>query len=381
VTINVKGIELNRIDIDGKYHVIGELSFNNDGTSRVEFNDGFDALKGCDKNGLYKGMPFFLEDLRPSGFIGRSIAEKYVDKGFPQSISNWNHKYLLQYLQENQDNRGNIVIGSIHEETMDTASISDYDSLADKAIYKGVFGRSSVDGEQPKFTAYKEGTGHVIVKFIKKDTDPISQRMKDMLVCEHLSNKVLSENGFDTSNTIIHETDKYVFLESDRFDRVGMHGRSSMLSLGCVDAEYVGGFKSWSRTSDDLLKLGLIDNKTRDKIDMIGRFGNTIGNNDMHNGNLSLSVSEDGNRFELLPVYDMLPTCLMPNQNIIPDRVRTRKVDNEIIELALNYWGEVANTDGISEKMKNIAQSLLDGRQGGSMGQIVAESDMYPIGR
>jgi hypothetical protein len=58
------------------------------------------------------------------------------------------------------------------------------------------------------------------------------------------------------------------------------------------------------------------------RIAMLQRFGEQIGNSDMHLGNLSLAP--EGDRFRLLPVYDMLPMALAPRHGELPSVLPAR---------------------------------------------------------
>jgi hypothetical protein len=96
------------------------------------------------------------------------------------------------------------------------------------------------------------------------------------------------------------------FLEIERFDRHGAHGRSALCSWAAVNNAWFGlSGRPWSEGAARLLERGLIANETRDAITRLWHFGQLIGNTDMHDSNLSFVPGEPGLR--LAPVYDMLP--------------------------------------------------------------------------
>lgn len=123
---------------------------------------------------------------------------------------------------------------------------------------------SSAAGERPKFLATvvgPDGPVQVLVKFSPQRTNAIVQRVADLLICEALALDVVAEAGVgDAASARVLEADGRVFLEVERFDRVGALGRRGLLSLLSLDAEYVGSdLSSWSRASRGLVDEGLIE--------------------------------------------------------------------------------------------------------------------------
>ena len=97
---------------------------------------------------------------------------------------------------------------------------------------------SSAGGEQPKFCTIHSGR-HVLVKFSPASDSAVSQRMRDLLVCEHLALQTLAQAGRPAATTQIFLAAGRVFLESERFDRTPQ-GRIAMVSLEVYDSEYIG---------------------------------------------------------------------------------------------------------------------------------------------
>ncbi len=92
---------------------------------------------------------------------------------------------------------------------------------------------------------------------------------------DHLALRSLAEVGMPASSTQLLAGGGYVFLEVQRFDRIGLNGRVGMLSAGSVD--------------------------------VMAAFSELIGNNDRHFENISLLIREDGEYQGAAPAYDILP--------------------------------------------------------------------------
>jgi len=82
--------------------------------------------------------------------------------------------------------------------------------------------------KQPKFgtvVATDDGPRHVLVKFSPSEYSSAARRWCDLLVCEHLALETMRAHGVPAVASVIVEGGSRVFLETVRFDRVGMFGR------------------------------------------------------------------------------------------------------------------------------------------------------------
>nr|WP_319394661.1 hypothetical protein [uncultured Desulfobacter sp.] len=71
-------------------------------------------LLGENGNGLYDGLPYFLYDLRPQGFLGRQISRKMATplEEFPSDPRQWTNTHIGKYLISNGDDLpGNFILG------------------------------------------------------------------------------------------------------------------------------------------------------------------------------------------------------------------------------------------------------------------------------
>ena len=371
---------LYRIDANGASTTLGQL--------RALQGDGFHFepshplpafLHGEFADGLFPGLPWFLDDQRPQGFLGRTFVRRIAgDIGAPEDLARWSaDDVILALLRHGEDEPGDLVLGeaalqrALHAILSPSAIVSSerdthYPVLAEAALAGEDVG-SSAGGEQPKFTALlREGSGFnaVIVKFSERTQTPAAQRWADLLRCEHLAGETLRANGLDAASSQILEADGRVFLQSDRFDRTAVLGRRGLVSLAALDAAYYGhGRIDWWKFATELHRDGWLDAKDAQALSVRGWFGALIGNTDMHLGNASL-VLGDQRPLALAPSYDMLPMQFRPNSQgeIVP---RTYQVSaplpdhlmqwREAAEMASVFWQRVADDEAISPDFRVIA--------------------------
>ena len=362
-------IQIHQVQGDGTVALLGDYYRLKSGASYIDFVRGMpEVLKGVHGNSLYEGMlPFFLDDMKPEGFMGIRSAKGFVEHGFPNNLSSWSSEQILMFLKAKSfEAKGNLLIAgdySLNHLAQEQSALKSYPDIARQTLKNYAPRYSSAGGEQPKFTAYREAVGHVIVKFAQTKLSAVEVRRADLLICEHLVHAVLSRAGFDVAQSHLHVMDDMVFLESIRFDRVGEMGRLPMLSMTAIDAEYVGYGENWCQTAKALMDMGRISSHTYHAIQQLDIFGRLIGNTDMHLGNLSFTVSDDGKQFELLPLYDMLPMALMPRSDFIPDSINCRQpslCSENVFHAAQVFWREVLEHQVISDDMKSIVSKYVD---------------------
>ena len=217
--------------------------------------DGF-VMEQTDNVCLHSdGLPWWLFDMRPQGYLGRAYASAYsAELGLPQNPEDWADSDVIRaLLAHGHDAVGNLLIGEqARNQFVEMPSptpverSTTYPTLA-LAVSSGEIPGSSAGGEQPKFCTYTE-RGHVLVKFTALDDNPISERWRDLLQAEHLALKVL---GVETE---VFDFEGQRFLEIPRFDRVGQLGRIGLFSLRALEAEFVGRARdSWPVLVNELV--------------------------------------------------------------------------------------------------------------------------------
>ena len=366
-------IPLFRVDATGQVAPAGQLD---------TLEGGFHALTNASETSyrLFQGMPFFLGDLRPQGFLGRMEPGKHPELDLPADILRWSPEQVLKYIaRRSEQAAGNLILGNesyarylaelptLAQSLLPEAQRQErYPAMAGHAM-QGEPPGSSAGGEQPKFTAVLQRAfapakiEHVIVKFSPPLDTPGGRRWGDLLLCEHLALEVLASHGIATASTAILEAGKRMFLEVVRFDRNGLTGRLPMATLSALDGDLGMQDKSWSVAAKELARLGQLPNDDVATVEILDLYGALIGNTDRHHGNLAMSW-EFGRPYRLLPAYDMLPMLYRPNahgeviaRQALPNlgaQLELRHLPH-CAAMASQFWSEVLNDADISTAFKN----------------------------
>lgn len=349
-----------RITDEGRVQPIGELI--------PVRPDGF-VMVQTDNVSLHSdGLPWWLFDMRPQGYLGRAWASKYAGGlGLEENPEQWSDADVVRaLLAQGHDAIGNLLIGEKARDRFLEMSAprpvdraTTYPALA-VAAGAGEAPGSSAGGEQPKFCTYTE-RGHVLVKFSAPDDNPVSERWRDLLLAEHLALKVL---GVETE---VFDFAGQHFLEIPRFDRVGEMGRIGVFSLRALDAEFVGNARaSWPVLVNGLIREGHVDAEAAVETARRWAFGMLIGNTDMHHGNLSF-ISHDGRPYQLAPAYDVLPMGFAPKASgAITNELRPASlpevVSGDIWQeaqcLAENFFAIASNCDRFSARFAPCLEAL-----------------------
>jgi hypothetical protein len=327
---------------------------------------------GEDDDYFYDDLPWWLQDLRPQGFLGRNLAKALFSQGIvaTDDIDYWQDKDIFNALMHAKgDSPGNLLLGSLsyqqwlqHQPAM--VSEADFVKLATDAMAGEVVG-SSAGGEQPKFCAFVDGT-HRLVKFTEPATNANSQRWADLLLAEHLALTTLADFAIAATHSKIVKLEQRTFLSCERFDRVGAFGRKALVSLRMVDMQFVGKPAEWPVIAQQLLQDKRITARDAATIAVVWCFGRLIANTDMHTGNLSFYFAGDS-ELTLAPVYDMLPMAFAPLRSgamasshtfaITP--VTEGKHWRRAYPMAERFWHQLAAHADASAEFRGIAQSML----------------------
>jgi hypothetical protein len=362
---NVPGVgrevPIMRVDADGRPSPFGRMVPLDRGAYWVDEADGVSARHG--------GLPWFLDDMRPQGFMGRTFAHAHPELQLGADPRYWSDDEALRALATfGDDLPGNLIVGeaaferfhSLGHRASRVVSAADYPRLAEQAM-QGTHPGSSAGGENPKFCTTVAGRP-VIVKFSPPGDAPADQRIRDLLVCEHLALQTLAQAGVDAARTQIFEAAGRVFMESERFDRTA-HGRIGMVSLQVYDAEYVGQMDNWAATANRMAARHLLRDDDARTLRLLEAYGVLIANTDRHYGNISLLLR--GDDWALAPAYDMLPMLyapvagelvardftawpLQPTAATLPEWPRA-------LDLALRFWPAVAAHPSVSRDFRRTA--------------------------
>lgn len=376
---------LYRIDAEGKPHTLGKLHALHRDEFFFEPNGLRPALMHGDfATGLFPGLPWFLDDQRPQGFLGRSFARRVAAEiGAPDDTKLWRaDDIVLAMLRHGDDAPGDLVLGeaSLHKAMQgiiapaDTAArnqcVTRYPHLAAAAL-RGENVGSSAGGEQGKFAVTLQSAEKnipVIVKFSESTETRAGRRWADLLICEHHASETLRESGLPAARNEIIEAQGRVFLQSTRFDRTYSLGRRGLVSLASLDAAFYGkGNTDWWRLAPQLARDGWLDEADANRLRAISWFGLLIGNSDMHLGNVAVHLTDE-RPLGLAPVYDMLPMRFRPaNSGEIVERryeialpAPEQKPDWLVAApMAQNFWQRIADEPRMSHPFQRIAKDAL----------------------
>ncbi|MDN5780403.1 MAG: type II toxin-antitoxin system HipA family toxin YjjJ [Luteimonas sp.] len=327
--------------------------------------------------GHYPGLPWFLDDLRPQGFLGRTLAHRQgAQLGVPDDLNRWQLRdILLAMTRTGGTGIGDLLLGrhAVDHALAECDAPADLVAAEDRGVRYAQWAQaalagedvgSSPGGEQPKFTATvatSHGRHAVLVKFAVADSGQAARRWADLLACEHIALQCLRSAGLPAAVSELIDAAGYTCLEVQRFDRsADALGRRGFVSLLALDAAFVGdGAHDWSLAAERLTALGWITADTAAHITRLHWFGRLIGNSDMHAGNLGFHLVDDG-PLALAPAYDMLPMSLapsrtgavraaMPIQPRAPDRAGQVPHLAWAADVAAGFWQQAATSDRVQD--------------------------------
>jgi len=377
-----------RIDEIGRARAWGELRALHGGFRFVPQETSVPGWMARDyPDGIFPGLPFFLQDVRPQGYIGRAVArEASARLGVPGDPGRWNDDDILSYLMaEGRDLMGDIVLGDRALEhalrqaenqrahaIADTQRETIYPTRAD-AAQRGELVGSSAGGEQPKFLAEvlaaDGGIRSVLVKFSSAESSPVSQRWADLLCCEHLAAQTLHAHQVPCARTQLLDAGGRRFLEVERYDRTNETGRRGVATLGAIEDAFAReGSAEWLDAAR-LLEAALVISPTdAQALQWRWCFGDLIGNTDMHRANASFWLGDEM-PFPLAPAYDMVPMLYAPGaQGDLGERTFSRRpplpriaaVWTEAAVAAADFWQRVREDDRISADFRAIGARCAD---------------------
>ena len=330
----------------------------------------------------FAGLPPFVEDMRPQGYMGRGFPALHPDLPLPARITDWGDDHqCIALARRGEDCVGNLIIGA---ESLDRfsrrspgpRSREDYPDLA-RGVLAGQPG-SSAGGEHPKFLV-DAGDRQLLIKFATGDGAG-ADRWRDLLVAEHVALDVLRDAGFAASRTAWFDLDGGRYLEVERFDRVGPRGRRGVISLHAINAHFLGYHPdSWGRAGRRILDEPSLDLPAADAGRMVwlDTFGDLIGNTDRHYGNFSF-FAEEARALTLAaaPAYDMLPMVFAPAASSLverrfaphPPHALNLGIWHEAAEHARTYWARLGDEVGLSDGFRRLSRDCHE-----ALARLVAE--------
>lgn len=371
-------LPLYRIDAQGNGHLTAWLDLTAPEGCALAFVEPFAwPLDDAMRDGWFESLPYPVLDMRFQGFMGRNFAHRHWRLlGVAEALDGWSDDDVAHVLATlGHDQPGDMILGEaayqLHLESRqrpaadligDEQLAETYPALAEQALAQGEAG-SSAGGEFPKFAVQRiEGSQPraVIVKFSGADDSPAVRRWADLLVCEHLALETLAHDlGIAAARSEIHRHAGRSFLEVERFDRAGAHGRLPVCTLGSLNAALLGkAGATWPQLAEALHREGWLDAADVRQIELLWWFGRLIANTDMHEGNLAFHPG-----LRLAPAYDMLPMLYAPQRGgEVPPRPfapprplpQEKAAWQQAAGAAQHYWLHCADDARISAEFRAI---------------------------
>ncbi len=372
-------IPVYRIDETGRASMLAPLALTQPEGTLLPLEGTAWPVPDQSKDGWWDGLPYPVFAVRPQGYMGRQFARAaHQALMVSEDPEVWGDDDIVWVLsQRGTDLSGNLLLGDAAYDAWfrsktHPSSIhpgrnlpETYAHLAAQAVAEGVGGASAA-GEFPKFATLRDlvgsSTPHVLVKFSGAGGSAAERRWGDLLVCEHLALECARQlDGIEPARSRILSHLGRVFIEVERFDRLGLHGRSAVCGLDAIHAAFLGNREAaWPALARRLQEMRLLDEASVEAIGALWWYGRLIANTDMHLGNLSFHIDHV---LKLAPVYDMLPMAYAPLAGgEVPPRTFTpehplppqRDAWLAACDAALAFW-DAATADGrISEAFRAI---------------------------
>jgi hypothetical protein len=310
------------------------------------------------------GLPIELADARPSGFLGRLFPAIHADLRLPARLADWSdHHILLAMSRRGEDVPGNLIVGDesfARWQALETVvrTRHDYPELA-VATIAGHPPGSSAGGERPKFGVFIDGR-HVLVKFAARGGpgDVAARRWCDLLVLEALALNVVSSCGISAAPANSVESRSHVFLDSERFDRVGVRGRLAVLSLAAVHDDPAD---SWARAAVLLRDAGRLSEEDAHRLRWLDAFGALIANTDRHRYNIVFFA--EGSSLRLAPTFDQVSMRYAPSADgQVPSQIfplphataDTLDVWDDARTAARQFWQRASDDGRLSDDVRSL---------------------------
>lgn len=310
--------------------------------------------------GLSEGLPWFLHMLRPSGFLARAAGLERLTGAAAGSGGELEDAQLAWFTREGWDGPGDLIVGAEALEAWRAARAHrkviegrhrprQYMRLAEAALERAIAPQAQLPGEAPKFTALTDHGGHVVpvlVKFSAPIVTPEGQRQGELLLAEHLAHGYLNARGVCAVHSRMFRFGGRIFLEIDRFDRVGADGRRSVTSLAALGLPQSGRSQGWAVAAAQLAGAGVLPRNDARQIRLVEAFSELIGNTDRAPEDLTLFHRADG-RFALAPAYDLSPSLFTTADTDVrfvapTPSAPTADVWLQAVRLAEGYWERLA---------------------------------------
>src|SRR5690606_1773446 len=327
--------------------------------------------------GLSDGLPWFLHALRPSGFLARAADLERLAGTSASPGDDLDDAQLAWFTREGWDGPGDLIVGAEaleawraardHRNVVEARNRPrQYMRLAEAALERAIAPQAQLPGEAPKFTALTDQGGHIVqvlVKFSAPIATAAGQRQGELLLAEHLAHGYLNARGVCAVHSRLFRFGGRIFLEIDRFDRVGADGRRSVTSLAALGLPQSGQSHGWAAAASQLSGAGVLPRNDARQIRLVEAFSELIGNIDRGPEDLTLFHRADG-RFALAPAYDLSPSVFTTADADVrfvapAPSAATADVWQQAVRLAEGYWERLAAEPQFSTGFREQCSAAL----------------------
>lgn len=188
-----------------------------------------------------------------------------------------------------------------------------------------------------------------------------ARRWCDLLILEGIALQVVASYGIPAANTTVIETPDYWFLESERFDRLGMRGRIAVISLAAVHDDLAD---PWARAAVALKEAGRLSDEDARRLFWLDAFGALIANTDRHQYNILFFA--EGSRLRLAPAFDQVSMLYAPTGDgqvpprefmLPPATANTLDVWESARDAAWQFWTQASEDMRLSDDARLFCAS------------------------
>ncbi len=384
-------VAIMRVDTEGHASPFGRMIALHGGGFWVDEADGLSEQ--------HDGLPWFLDDMRPQGFIGRSFAHSHPELQLGGDPRQWGEDDVLRALARfGEDLPGNLIVAKppssastpcprarcapplrptirawpcrpcrarIRARRRAASSPSSAASRPGAASSSSSPRQATRRPSSASATCWSASTWHC--RPWPKTACP--QRARAV---PRWRPRLLESERFDRSQPAPGDVPSVVPGDMPVSQaRPGSNpGRIGMVSLQVLNAQYVGEVDNWAATANRLAARGLITEADARSLRLLEAYGQLIANTDRHYGNISFVLPQPHGDWALSPTYDMLPMLYMPINGEIVERdfgaQPQRPTAATLAEwphaqaLARRFWQTVAQDARISGEFRSIAARNLE---------------------
>ncbi len=236
----------------------------------------------------FDGLPWYLTDLRPQGFLGRAWGRNLAGQlNLTEDIRLWQEEDVLYALTVfNGEYTGGWLVGEGNYQRWITAQrpaavpldqkLTRYSTVGKRCSgwrNCGFFLRAASSRDLTCYAQTPSGNKHVLVKFTVPQQTAVSQRWGDLLIAESIAAQILCDGGIHAiESTVLVTSNRQVFLEAERFDCKGNDGRLLCRWKERFQTEFISSPGSWPEAMRHLCEQQFVTHQSVAQTEVIWAF-------------------------------------------------------------------------------------------------------------